>query len=105
SRATGNDLERRASTPATTPHQVIRVSGAIYGQIKSGPVEVRIEYSFTLFRATRTYALPARDGDQRMPAIGWCATRINDAGTHVLFRCLKPGERASCVAVVLEHAP
>ena len=40
-----------------------------------------------------------------MPGIGWCATNVDDAGTRVLFQCLQPGERPSCLTVVLEHVP
>ena len=53
----------------------------------------------------RTYALAARDGDQRMPGVGWCATKVEDSGTRVQFHCLQPGERPSCLTVVLEHTP
>jgi hypothetical protein len=102
---TGNDFELRATTAETTIHHGIRVPGALYSRLKGEPVDVQLEYSFTLFRTNATYALAARDGDQRMPGIGWCATRVNDAGNRVLFRCLQPGERPSCLAVVLEHTP
>lgn len=30
---------------------------------------------------------------------------MDDAGTRVLLACLQPGERASCLSVVLEHTP
>jgi hypothetical protein len=40
-----------------------------------------------------------------MPGIGWCATKVDDAGIRVLFQCLQPGERPSCLTVVLEHTP
>ena len=104
-RGTGNDLEIRASNSEATVHQGIRVPGALYGRVKAQPLDVELEYSFTLFRAAATYALPAQDGDQRMPGIGWCTTTVNDAGTRVLFRCMQPGERPPCVAVALEHIP
>ena len=102
---TGNDFELRATTADATIHQGIRVPGALYSRLKGELVDVQLDYSFTLFRANATYALAARDGDQRMPGIGWCATKVNDAGNRVLFRCLQPGERPSCLAVVLEHTP
>jgi len=102
---TGNDFELRAASPETTHHQGIRVPGAVFARVQSDPLDLELEYSFTLFRAGPTYALPARDGDQRMPGVGWCETRVNDAGTHVRFQCLQPGERPSCLAIVLEHAP
>jgi len=102
---TGNGLELRATTADATIHQGIRVPGALYSRVKGELVDVHLDYSFTLFRTNAAYALAARDGDQRMPGIGWCATKVNDAGNRVLFRCLQPGERPSCLAVVLEHTP
>jgi hypothetical protein len=101
----GNDFEVHATTAEVTPHQGIRLPGALYSGVKSETVDVRLDYSFTLFLAEATYALSARDGEQRMPGIGWCATKVDDGETHVLFQCLRPGERPSCLAVALEHAP
>lgn len=102
---TGNDLELRATTADATVHQGVRVPGALYSRVKGELVDVQLDYSFTLFRINATYALAARDGDQRMPGVGWCATKVDDAGTRVRFNCLQPGERPSCLAVVLEHTP
>jgi hypothetical protein len=102
---TGNDLEVRATGADAIVHQGIRVPGAVYSRVKAEPVDVQIEYWFTLFLVNATYALPARDGDQRMPGIGWCATKVDDAGIRVLFQCLQPGERPSCLTVALEHTP
>ncbi len=102
---TGNDLELRATGAKVTLHQGIRVPGAVFSRFKSDSLDVQIDYSFTLFEAGATYSLAARDGDRRMPGIGWCATKLDDAGTRVLFRCLQPGERPSCLSVVLEDTP
>jgi hypothetical protein len=104
-RGTGNDLELRAAGANATAHQGIRVPGALYGSVKAEPLTVELDYWFTLFRADATYALAAQGGNQRMPGVGWCATKLDDAGTRVLFQCLQPGERPSCLDIVLEHAP
>ena len=101
----GNDLEVRATGADAIVHQGVRVPGALYSRIKTDLLDIQLDYSFTLFRVDATYALPARGGDQRMSGIGWCATQVDDAETRVLFQCLQPGERPSCLAVVLEHAP
>jgi hypothetical protein len=101
----GNEFELRATSTEATVHQGVRVPGAVYGRLESEVLDVQLDYSLTIFRGDATYAVEARDGNQRMPGIGWCATRVNDAGTSILFRCLEPGERPSCIAVVLEHAP
>jgi hypothetical protein len=103
-RGTGNEMELRATTAEATIHQGIRVPGAVYSRVKGELVDVQLDYSLTLFQTGATYTLPARDGDQRMPGIGWCATKVNDAGNSVMFRCLQPGERPSCLAIVLEDS-
>jgi hypothetical protein len=102
---TGNDLEVRATDAEAAVHQGIRVPGVVFSRFKAELLDVQLDYSFTLFQAAATYALPARDGDQRMPGIGWCATKVDDAGTRVLLRCLQPGEPPSCLTAVLEHTP
>jgi hypothetical protein len=102
---TGNDLELRAADADATVHQGIRVPGAVYSRVNAEALDVQLDYWFTLFRASATYALPARGGDQRMPGIGWCATQVDDAGTRILFSCLQPGERPTCLTVVLENTP
>jgi hypothetical protein len=102
---TGNDFELRATGADATAHQGIRVPGAVYSRIKAEQLDVQLDYWFTLFRSSATYALPAQGGNQRMPGVGWCATRVDEAGTRVLFGCLQPGERPSCLAAVLEHTP
>jgi hypothetical protein len=102
---TGNELEVRATGTDATIHQGLRMPGAVYRRIKADALDVQLDYWFTLFRATATYDLPAQGGARRMPGIGWCATKVDDAGTWVDFRCLQPGERPSCLAVVLEHTP
>jgi hypothetical protein len=102
---TGEDVELRAASDTAAVHQGIRVPGAVYGRVSGEPLDVEIDYWFTVFRPNGTYALPAQGGDERMPGIGRCATKVDDSGTRVLFQCLEPGERPSCLSVVIEHAP
>jgi hypothetical protein len=101
----GNDLEVRATAADANVHQGIRVPGGVYSRVKADLLDVQLDYSFTLFRVDATYALAARGGNERMSGIGWCATQVDDSETRVLFQCLQPGERPSCLAVVLEHVP
>ena len=100
-----DDIELLAVGTDATVHQAVRIPGAVYGRIKREALAIEFEYALTVFRADTTYAIRAQDGDERMPDIGWCITQVNDAGTHVRFRCLRPGERPSCLAVALEHVP
>jgi hypothetical protein len=104
-RGTGNDLEFRPAGPGATVHHGVRIPGALYRRIHAETLDVQLDYWFTLLLADPTYALAASGGNQRMPGIGWCATKVDDAGTRVLLQCLRPGERPSCLSVALEHAP
>jgi len=101
----GNALELRATGPVATVHQGIRVPGAVYRRVNAEEVDIQLDYWFTLFLPDGKYSLPATGGDQRMPGIGWCATKVDDSGTRILFECLQPGERPPCLAVVVEHMP
>ena len=47
-------------------------------QYENQPVRLQLDYSLTLFVPDKSYAIPARDGDQRMPGLGWCQTRMKD---------------------------
>jgi hypothetical protein len=102
---TGNALEVRVLSPDITVHQGIRVPGAVYNRVASEAVDMQLDYWFTELDGDGTYALPAKAGLQRIPGVGLCGTNVDDAGSRVLFQCIQPGERASCVVVVLEHPP
>jgi hypothetical protein len=83
----------------------IHVPSDIYAFINDQPVRLEIDYSLTLFGLAASHALPAFNGDQRMPDVGWCATKVNGTGTSVMLRCLQAGKTPSCGTVFLEHIP
>jgi hypothetical protein len=83
----------------------VRVPGDIHALINEQPVRLEIDYSLTLFTLGASHALPALNGDQRMPDLGWCATKVNFSGTSVNFRCLQAGRAPSCSTLFLEHPP
>jgi hypothetical protein len=79
------------------------VPSDIYALINDQPVGLEIDYSLTLFSLAASHALPALNGDQRMPDMGWCATKVNGAGTSVQLRCLQAGKLPPCSTLFLEH--
>jgi hypothetical protein len=104
----GGDLEIRKEGPGdgvARIHQAIHIRGDLYNRMKDRPVRLEVHYSLTLFRLSNSYAIPALNGDQRMPGVGWCATKVNDSGTSVRFRCLEAGQAPSCATLFLEHVP
>lgn len=66
-------------------------------------VQVRVDYSLTIFGVSKSYAMPALEGDQRMPGWGWCQTKVNEARTALELRCMEPGDGPICGTVLLEN--
>jgi hypothetical protein len=56
--------------------QLMGIPQGIVNKVWNQPRRVRLDYSLTLFAQDKTYAMPAWNGDQRMPGIGWCRTRV-----------------------------
>jgi hypothetical protein len=86
-------------------HQTIGVSGELYRRLKNRPVRLRIDYFLTLLRLASSHAIPALDGDQRTPALGWCGTKLDPSGSAVRLGCVLPGKPPACATAVLEHKP
>jgi hypothetical protein len=96
--------EGRTASEKQVYHR-IHIRGAVYNRLMNQNARLEIDYSLTLLRLAASHALPAVGGDQRMPGVGWCATRVNDAGTSVQLRCVEAGPSPSCGTLFLEHTP
>jgi hypothetical protein len=98
------EVAREGPKPEEDPvYQQIGVPIPAYLSAKDGVVQVRLDYSLTLFGLARSYSLPALDGAERMPAWGSCKTRMNEAGTAVELRCMEPGKGPICGSAFLEN--
>jgi hypothetical protein len=82
---------------------VIRIPTAVYERFKDTSVQMEISYSLTLMGLSHSFAIPALRGDERIPDIGWCKTRVNDARTSIQLACLHPGLGPNCASVFLEN--
>jgi hypothetical protein len=51
-------------------------------------VRLQLDYSLTLFGPDKSYAMPAWNGEQRMPGVGWCKTRVKDAPDQLELGCI-----------------
>ncbi len=97
-------VAREGPKPIEAPvYQQIAVPAPVYLGAKNQIVQVRLDYSLTLFGLARSYSVPALDGTERMPAWGLCKTRMNEAGTAVELRCVEPGKGPICGTVILEN--
>jgi hypothetical protein len=105
-RITGGDVQAhqdgRAAGSVPT-RQAIQMPPELYDRLKNTPVRLEMDYSLTLLTLSEANAIPALDGDQRMPGLGWCKTRLNDAQTAVRVRCMVPGRSAFCMTAFLEN--
>ncbi len=104
---TGDSLEisREGPSPSEAPvYQQIAVPISVYHRAKDQSVQVRVDYSLTLFGLARSYSMPAMGGDERMPAWGWCQTKMNEAGTVVELHCMELGKGPICGTAFLENA-
>ena len=103
----GNDwqiLKEGPNNGQATIYQEVNIPDAWYRRLKNQPLQVKVDYSLTLFRLGASYGIPALGGDQRAPELGWCQTRINGSGTAVEIRCLHPGNGFHCATAFLENA-
>jgi hypothetical protein len=99
------ELAREGPKPPEAPvYQQFAFPISMYSSAKDRAVQVRVDYSLTLFGLGRSYSLPALDGDERMPGWGWCKTKMNEAGTAVELRCMEPGKGPVCGTAFLENA-
>lgn len=103
---TGDSFElAREGQPRESPvYQKIALPMAVYLNAKDQAVQVRVDYSLTLFGLARSHSLAALDGAERMPGWGSCKTKINEAGTAVELRCIEPGKGPICGTAFLENA-
>ncbi len=91
----GLEVAREGPNPEEAPiYQQIEVPMSVYASAKDQLTQVRVNYSLTLFGLARSYAMPALNGDERMPGWGWCRTKMNEAGTIVELHCMEAGRRA-----------
>lgn len=83
-------------------YQEIELPDSIYNANQNRPLAVQLDLSLTMFRLTKSYAIPALNGNERMPGWGWCQTKVNELGTAVEMRCMQAGRGPICGSVFLE---
>jgi hypothetical protein len=87
-----------------TVYSLLGVPAAVYKRNKDQPVRIEADFWLTLVQIASSYALPSIDGDQHIPGVGRCQTKVNDAETAVQLRCLDVGAPA-CLNFFLEDVP
>lgn len=98
------EIRREGSSPlAADSYQGIKLPATVYRPIKDQTLRLELEYSTTLFTLSKSFAIPAIGGDERLPGWGWCQTRMNDGGTVIELHCMQPGKGPTCGTVFLEN--
>ena len=96
---TGEDMHVYKEGPDSgeaQTYQKIDVPVAVYRRLKDQPTRLEINYSLTQWRLGGSYAMPAVGGDQRIPGLGWCKTKVNEDETVVELSCMQPGKGPHC---------
>jgi hypothetical protein len=73
-----------------------------YRRLKEQKVRVELTYSLTLIQLVDSYALPATNGNERLPDFGWCRTHVNERGDSIAVNCMQAGRPPDCYSEVLE---
>jgi hypothetical protein len=84
-------------------HNGFHIPRDLYNRVKDQPVQLEVEYSLTLFSLSRSYAIPAVNGEERMPELGFCKTKVDEDGDEVELGCMNPGTQPSCITAFLEN--
>lgn len=82
----------------------LEIRAGVFGKIKDKPVRLELDYSLSLLNPSASASIPALNGNVRVSELGWCQTKVNDAGTAVEVLCLQPGTGPTCGTAVLENA-
>ena len=98
------EVSREGPHPREEPqYQQFPVSRQVYDRVRDQQVDVRLDYSLTLFGLDKSFSLPAVNGEARTPDWGWCQTKVNDHGTEVKLHCIKPGRAPNCATAFLQN--
>jgi hypothetical protein len=76
-----------------------------YLRLRADRMRVDVEYSLTLLQMDESYAIPAVNGDGRLPGVGWCRTNTNQPGDSIVLNCVQAGRPPDCYSRFLEHTP
>ena len=97
----------RNDGPARTDRQfyfAIGLPNDMYARLQDQPMQIDIEHSLTLLRLSQSHAIPATDGQQTIPGMGRCDTKVDALGTSILLTCRVSGRAPSCATYFLENA-
>jgi hypothetical protein len=84
------------------PHPML-IPEDIYDDVKDKSVRLEIGYSLTLLKGGDEHAMPAFDGDQRIPDVGRCETRTGPGESYFELGCVTPGKQP-CAVWFLENS-
>jgi hypothetical protein len=105
-RGTGQLFDMRSESSGDDQgqlRQTVQIPAAIYRKAADQPLRLELDYFLTLLRSHTLAPLRALNDNRRLPDVGWCASRIDTAGTAIEVGCRQAGESPPCISMVLEH--
>src|ERR1700683_5491116 len=96
------DEIRKSDKPFT---YALRLPRNLYSRIADQPVRLEMDFYLTLLKLADQQTLPATGGDQRTGNLGWCGTKISEAGGEIQVGCIQTGATPTCGSAVLEYMP
>jgi hypothetical protein len=103
-RGTGQNWDLRAAGDGTASGlQVIDLPKDVYARSVDRRVAIEIEYSLTLLKPRVLAALPALDGNELLPGLGRCVSRLDDDGAGFQVGCDAAGQLPPCLSVSLRR--
>jgi hypothetical protein len=94
------DEIRKSDKPFT---YALRLPRNVYSRIADQPVRLEMDFYLTLLKLADTQTLAATGGDQRTRGLGWCGTKISEAGGEIQVGCIQTGPTPTCGSAVLEY--
>lgn len=84
-------------------YEPIFIPRSAFAKLRDRPVTLVLRYSLTLLRAVPAVSMPAEGGNENLPGIGWCATRVDGDGDGVELGCIRTAYPLSCVSFRLQE--
>jgi hypothetical protein len=91
--------------PGQQVYSTVSMDTDDYVRLKDRKMRVEVGYSLTLMQLAESYAIPAVNGDERLPGVGRCRTQVNQMGDSVLLNCMQAAKPPVCYSQFLLHAP
>ena len=96
------DFPRLPQAGVSSTYYPVSIRSDLYSRYKDQPVQLKIDYSWTVMRLDETGEMKALQGKAKLSSLGQCQTKLNASETAIEVRCLQAGVAPQCVTAELE---